>query len=127
MEAAELTTSGLSNKTLKDEATRLGMDCSHCLERCELVAAFTRAKQVRVHLGISTGGSELLESKVGVCVPYACRCVWRPPHLRCALRAGPSSQSCAGSSWPAATGAAVCAAAAAAPACRAWTLPASAR
>lgn len=46
--AAGLQTASLSNRELRDGAVQLGMDCSWCLERSELVAAFTRAKQVGV-------------------------------------------------------------------------------
>jgi hypothetical protein len=41
-----LQTSGLATKQLRAEATALGMDCSWCLERSELLEAFKRAKQV---------------------------------------------------------------------------------
>jgi hypothetical protein len=41
-----LQTSGLSTKQLRQEATALGMDCSWCLERSELLEVFKRAKQV---------------------------------------------------------------------------------
>jgi hypothetical protein len=43
---AVLQTSGLATKQLRAEATALGMDCSWCLERSELLEAFKRAKQV---------------------------------------------------------------------------------
>ena len=46
LEAADLQTGGLSTKQLRVEATTLGMNCSWCLERSELVDAFKRAKQV---------------------------------------------------------------------------------
>jgi hypothetical protein len=45
--SALLQTSGLSTKQLRAEASTLGMDCSWCLERSELLAAYKRAKQVR--------------------------------------------------------------------------------
>lgn len=41
-----LQTSGLSTKQLRQEAAALGMDCSWCLERSELLEAYKRAKQV---------------------------------------------------------------------------------
>lgn len=56
-------TSGLSSKELRQEATALGMDCSWCLERSELLAAYKRAKQVRqaaVLGGIETESGHLL-------------------------------------------------------------------
>lgn len=43
--AMDLQTSGLSTKQLRAEASTLGMDCSWCLERSELLAAYKRAKQ----------------------------------------------------------------------------------
>lgn len=42
-----LQTSGLSAKQLRAEASALGMDCSWCLERSELLAVYKRAKHVR--------------------------------------------------------------------------------
>lgn len=45
-----LQTSGLSTKQLRAEASALGMDCSWCLERSELLAAYKRAKHVRQKL-----------------------------------------------------------------------------
>jgi len=48
LEAVELQTAGLSTKQLRVEATALGMDCSWCLERSELVEAYKRAKQVGI-------------------------------------------------------------------------------
>jgi hypothetical protein len=46
--AAHLQTSGLSTKQLRSAATALGMDCSWCLERSELLAVYKRGKQVRL-------------------------------------------------------------------------------
>lgn len=48
-----LQTSGLSTKQLRQEATALGMDCSWCLERSELLEVYKRAKQVHIQCVMS--------------------------------------------------------------------------
>lgn len=45
-EAADISTAGLSNRQLRDEASSLGADCTWCLERSEVVSVYKRAKQV---------------------------------------------------------------------------------
>lgn len=46
LEAADMSTAGLSNRDLMHEAVQLGADARWCLERSELVAVYKRAKQV---------------------------------------------------------------------------------
>eukprot|EP00879_Flechtneria_rotunda_P015900 GHRR01016627.1.p1 GENE.GHRR01016627.1~~GHRR01016627.1.p1 ORF type:complete len:363 (+),score=79.60 GHRR01016627.1:311-1399(+) len=46
LDALGVSTAGRSNRQLQQEATKLGADCSWCLERNELVELYKRAKQV---------------------------------------------------------------------------------